>query len=149
MSREVRVGLVATIVAVIVAIVSPLGNPSQVGNLPFLALLALVLGALVFALFVPWAGRAETTTSRSNRPAKAGLILSIIGLLTVVASWSGLPVIFGSAGAFLGRIGRERAQASGQGGLARAAFVIGIVAVVLSLIAVAADRIECVLGGPC
>jgi quinol-cytochrome oxidoreductase complex cytochrome b subunit len=148
MSREVRVGLVATIVAGIVAIVSPLGNPSQIGSLPFLALLALVLGALVFALFVPWARRAETT-SQSNRPAKAGLILSIIGLLTVVASWSGLPVIFGSAGALLGQIGRERAQASGQGRLARAAFVIGIVAVVLSLIAVATDRIECVLGGPC
>jgi hypothetical protein len=148
MSRESWIGVITTIVAVIVAIISPLGNPSQMSSLPFIALLALVLGALVFALFVPWARRAAATP-RSNRPAKAGLGLSILGLLTVVASWSGLPIIFGTGGALLGRIGRERAHESGEGGLALAALVIGIVAVVLSVVAVGFDRIECVLGGPC
>jgi amino acid transporter len=148
MSREASIGVITTIVAVIVAIISPLGNPSQMSSLPYVALLALVLGALVFALFVPWARR-EAATPRSNRPAKAGLVLSILGLITVVASWSGLPIIFGTGGALLGHIGRERAEASGQGGVARAALIIGIVAVVLSIIAVGFDRIECVLGGPC
>jgi quinol-cytochrome oxidoreductase complex cytochrome b subunit len=148
MSRESWIGIIATIVAVVVAIISPLGNPSQMSSLPYLALLALVLGALVFALFVPWARRAAAT-SRSNRPAKAGLILSILGLLTVAASWSGLPIIFGTGGGLLGSIGRERAHESGQGGLAQAALIIGIVAVVLSIVAVGFDRIECLLGGGC
>jgi hypothetical protein len=88
----------------------------------------------------PWARRGPGTP-QANRPAKVGLACSILGLLTVVAYWSGFPIILGASGPILGR--------AGQGGLARAAYIIGIVAVVLALIAFAADRIGCVLGGPC
>jgi quinol-cytochrome oxidoreductase complex cytochrome b subunit len=93
---------------------------------------ALVVGALTFALVVPWARRTKAA-QRTNRPAKAGIVCSILGLVTVLAFWSGLPIILGAGGAVLGRMGQERARQAGQRGLALSALALGIVAVVLDI----------------
>lgn len=74
--------------------------------------LLLVLAILVVTILVFWlvVGRAV----RNGRPSTTGLILSVLGILAVVVSWSGLPAILGTAGAFLGTEGRK--AGSGKGG---------------------------------
>ncbi len=134
------VGVVSTIVALSVMFVSRLDNPTRLVRLPLVLPIPLVLAILVFSLLIPWARR-ESGTPRSSRPAKVGLACSILGLLTVAGYGSGFPIILGVGGAVLGR--------EGGGGLARAAYIIGIAAVVLALVAFAVGRVGCVLGGPC
>jgi hypothetical protein len=131
-SRETRlVGIVSTIVAALVAVLStvlPPIIPDQLRVLPILLVVLLVVSAALFFFVVPRA-------ARSNRPAVAGLICSILGVLLVVAFWSGLPIVLGAAGALLGRMERTTRR-----GLAIAAVYIGVVAVALDFIAFLQDR---------
>ncbi len=133
MSRETRlVGIVSTIVAALVAILStvlPPVYPDQLRALPIVLIVLLVVAAALFFFVVPRA-------SRSNRPAVTGLVCSILGVLLIVAFWSGLPIVLGTAGALLGR----KARTTG-GGLALAAVIVGIAAVALDLLALLADRL--------
>lgn len=133
MSRETRlVGIVSTIVAVLVAVLSTVLPPvyaDQLRALPIVLVVLLVVAAALFFFIVPRA-------SRSNRPAVAGLVCSILGVLLVVAFWSGLPIVLGTAGALLGRMERTTGR-----GLALAAVIVGVAAVVLDLIGFLADRL--------
>jgi hypothetical protein len=94
-SRDTQLpGIVSTIVAVLVAVLStvlPPVYPDQLRALPIVVLVLLVVAAALFLLVVPRA-------SRSDRPAVAGPVCSILGLLLVVAFWSGLPIVLGTAG---------------------------------------------------
>ncbi|MDP8926863.1 MAG: hypothetical protein M3M97_08140 [Actinomycetota bacterium] len=133
MSRETRLaGIISTIVAVLVAILSTVLPPvyqDQLRALPIIVVVLLVIAAVLFFFIVPRA-------ARSNRPAVAGLVCSILGLLLVVAFWSGLPIVLGTAGALLGR----EARATG-GGLALAAVIIGVAAIILDILALLGDRL--------
>ena len=133
MSRETQLaGIVGTIVAVLVAILSTVLPPvyaDQLRALPGIIIVLLVVATLLFFFVVPRA-------SRSNRPALMGLICSILGMLLVVAFWSGLPIVLGTAGVLLGRM-----EGTPTRGLARAAVIIGGAAVVLDLIGFLADRL--------
>lgn len=133
MSRETQLaGIVSTIVAVLVAILSvvlPPIYPDQLRALPIVVLVLLVVAVVLFFVVVPRA-------SRSNRPAVVGLACSILGLLLVVAFWSGLPIVLGTAGALLGRGARTTG-----GGLALAAVIIGVAAIVLDLLGFLVDRL--------
>jgi hypothetical protein len=62
-----------------------------------------------------------------NRPALVGLILSILGVVGVVAFFVSAPIMFGGVGATLGLEGRRR-SAEGRGRMATVAVVVGIVA---------------------
>jgi hypothetical protein len=101
----------------------------QLRALPIVLVVLLVVAAALFFFVVPRA-------SRSNRPAVAGLVCSILGVLLVVAFWSGLPIVLGTAGALLGRMERTTGR-----GLALAAVIVGVAAVVLDLIGFLADRL--------
>ena len=131
MSRETQlVGIVSTIVAVLVAVLSvvlPPMQPDQLRILPIVVVVLLVVAVVLFFVVVPRA-------ARSNRPAVAGLVCSILGLLLVVAFWSGLPIVLGTAGALLGRTKRTTGR-----GLTLAAVIIGVAAIVLDLVALLAD----------
>ena len=133
MSRETRlIGIVGTILAVLVAVLSTVLPPvyaDQLRALPVVVLVLLVVAAVLFVVVVPRA-------SRSNRPAVAGLVCSILGLLLLVAFWSGLPIVLGTAGALLGRMERTTGR-----GLALAAVIIGVAAIVLDLVSFLADRL--------
>ncbi len=133
MNREIATfGVVSTIVAVLVAILSvvlPPVIPDQLSSLPIVVVVLLVISAVLFFLVVPRA-------ARSNRPAVAGLICGIIGIVFLPAFWSGLSIVLGAAGVLLGRIG----QTTGRG-LALAAIVTGTVAVVLPLLGLLLDRL--------
>jgi len=132
-SRETQlVGIVSTIVAVLIAILSvvlPPIYPDQLRALPIVVLVLLVVAAVLFLVVVPRA-------SRANRPAVVGLVCSILGLLLVVAFWSGLPIVLGTAGALLGRVERTTGR-----GLALAAVIIGAAAIVLDLLGFLVDRL--------
>lgn len=133
MTRETQlVGIVSTIVAVLVAILSvvlPPIQPDQLRILPIIVIVLLVVAVVLFFVVVPRA-------ARSNRPAVAGFVCSILGLLLVVAFWSGLPIVLGTAGALLGRMERSTGR-----GLALAAVIVGVAAVVLNLVGLLADRL--------
>ncbi len=132
MTRETQlVGTVSTIVAVLVAILSTVLPPvyaDQLRALPVVVLVLLVVAAVLFVVVVPRA-------SRSNRPAVAGLVCSILGLLLLVAFWSGLPIVLGTAGVLLGRMGRTTGR-----GLALAAVIVGVAAIALDFLAFLGDR---------
>ena len=136
MSREMSIGIVSAIGAAALAAFAVLGgsesNPDQVKTLPYVIGFTLVMAGIVFGLVVPWAER-RSQALRTNRPAKAGLVASILGLLTVLAFWSGLPVIFGGAGVALGMAGQDRAAEVGRRRLAMAAIIVGALAMLLAV----------------
>jgi hypothetical protein len=79
-----------------------------------------VLVAIVYGWVVPRAARGAWSM------AKTGLVLSVIGLVTVIAFWSGAPPIFAFAGILLGYHARQGTEA----GLAKAALAVGVLAIV-------------------
>ena len=144
MSREMLIGITSALGAAALAAYAVLGgperNPDQVASLPYVIGFTLVIAAVIFGLVVPWAEK-RSQELQSNRPAKAGLVSSILGILTVVVFWSGLPIILGGAGVALGMAGQERAVQGGRN-LARAAVIAGIVAVVLCILSTVWDHVS-------
>jgi len=128
MTRERWIGVLAGLLAVGLAVFGVYGDAtapqSQKNSLWEIVLLVLVVTAVVYGLILPWAVK--------RSPQKAGLIVSILGFLSIAAFWSGLPVVLGGAGATLGVAGRE--QAAEKRGLATAALAIGAVTVVVGTI---------------
>ena len=100
-------GVVSTIVAVSVTILSvvlPPVIPDQLSTLPIVTVVLLVIAAVLFFFVVPRA-------ARSDRPAVAGLVCAVAGLVLLPAFWSGLSIVLGAAGVMLGRMG----QTTGRG----------------------------------
>ena len=89
-----------------------------------------VLAAIVYGFVVPRAARGIWPMART------GLILSILGLLTVIVFWSGAPPIFAFAGLLLGYFAREREPS----GLATAAILVGVMALVADVAIYIADQ---------
>jgi hypothetical protein len=83
-----------------------------------------VVTLATFGLLVPWSAR------HTKRAARSGLALSIAALLlSVMFFWTMVPVIFGSAGAWLGYTARKTSEGVGRRtGLATTAIAIGTVA---------------------
>lgn len=102
-----------------------------VGDWIFVALVAVVAVA-TFGLLLPWSLRGQ---DRQTRVVKSGLTLSIIAfVLSFMFFWTMIPVIFGSAGAWLGYQERERAKGTGQPRrAATAVVVIGAIAAIASV----------------
>jgi asparagine N-glycosylation enzyme membrane subunit Stt3 len=122
-------GLVAITAAVAIAMAAALGAWGSFGDngdfgdyWPVLIIIAIV-AAIVFGLVVPRA------VSGAWPAARTGLILSVLGLLTVAVFWSGAPPIFAFAGILLGYLARQR----GETGVATAAVVVGTLALVADI----------------
>jgi hypothetical protein len=99
------------------------GDNGDFGDYWPLLIIIGIVAAIVFGLVVPRGLSGNWPTART------GLILSVLGLLTVVAFWSGAPPIFAFAGILLGYVARERARS----GIATAAIVIGVLALVADI----------------
>ena len=80
----------------------------------------------LFALVGRWAWKDR---DGRNRPAKVGLVCSLLGFVGVVAFFLSAPIIMGGLGTTLGVEGRRRAHVEGRGPLATTAIVTGILAV--------------------
>jgi hypothetical protein len=122
-------GFVAITAALAVAVAAALGAWGSFGDngdfgdyWPVLLIIA-VLAAIVFGFAVPRAVRGAWPLART------GLVLSVLGLLTVAAFWSGAPPIFAFPGILLGYFARQR----GESGVATAAIVVGVLAVVADI----------------
>lgn len=120
----------AVAVAAALAAWGSFGDDGDFGDYwPVLVIIA-VVAAIVFGLVVPRAGRGAWPAART------GLILSVLGLVTVVVFWSGAPPIFAFAGILLGYLGRQR----GETGVATAAIVVGVLALVADLVIYIQDQ---------
>jgi hypothetical protein len=123
-------GAVAITAVVAVAISAALGAWGSFGDngdfgdyWPVLIIIA-VLAAIVFGFVVPRAVRGAWPAART------GLILSVLGLLTVAVFWSGAPPIFALPGILLGYFARQRGETTG---VATAAVSVGVLAVVADI----------------
>ena len=89
------------------------------------AVLGVVFAVIWRFVVVGPLGRAE-----GNTPAKVGLIVGIIAVLSNALFWAGLPFVLGAAAVTLGFDGRKRAAAgAGRAGMSQAATILGAVAV--------------------
>lgn len=128
-----KAGAAATAAGAAVAVYGAYGDPhpkaSQESAVPFLLAAVVVVSAIVFGLLVPRALRAAR--DGSARASWWGLAHSSVALvLAPVAFWSGVPLVVGAAGLFLGADGRLRASARGVPAKAStAALVIGLIVV--------------------
>jgi uncharacterized membrane protein YhaH (DUF805 family) len=115
----------ATIIgAAVTAVYGAYGDPhpsaEQEHTVPVVIGAAVVIALLVFGLLVPWAART------GKRAAGWGLGLAIVAVILIPATfWSGVPLI-AAAAAVLGVAGRRL----GGGGLARAAIVVAVIAMI-------------------
>ena len=71
--------------------------------------------------------------SKTRHPQRSGLVLGALGMVTVLAFWSGLPFVLGSLGIALAR--------RGNGRLGSVAQVVGALAVLGGVAAVVLDRL--------
>lgn len=128
--------LIAVTAAVAVAIAAALaawGSFSGDGDFgdywPVMLIIA-VVAVIVFGFVVPRAVRGAWPAART------GLILSVLGLLTVAVFWSGAPPIFAFAGILLGYLARQR----GETGVATAAIAVGVLALVADVVIYILDQ---------
>ena len=123
----------AALFALVLAAVDTFAGSSN-GGIVELAIVAavIVVGAAgVFLWGVPWA-----LTLEEPGAAVVAVLASLLGLLTVVIFWSGLPPVFAVAGIVLGR--KERNAYEGRF-YAQAAIVMGVAALVLDVVQVILD----------
>ena len=106
------------------------GDADWVGWLIVSVVSSLIAAALLLR-FVP---ASESETEPVNKPARRGLILGIVSVITVVGFWTGLPFAFGVPALVLGAEGRARATTEGHGGEATAALVLAGLAILVSIV---------------
>ncbi len=127
----VAIGAIA--VATTLAAIGTYGGNEEQGTGEFLVVCAIiaVAAAVVFGFVVPRGLQREAAGATA-------LTLSVLGLLAVVAFWSGLTPILAGGGALLGWAGRDSERGRG---MSWAAVVIGAVALVAYLVIYSADAI--------
>jgi len=74
---------------------------------------------------------------RTDRPARTGLIVGLLAMLSLAAFWSGLPYVLGPAAIVLGLLGRTASKTGAQGTIA---VVLGVVATIAGLAAIVLDQ---------
>ena len=100
------------------------------------SVVASLLAAALLLRFVP---ATESDADPANKPARRGLVLGILSVITLVVFWTGLPFVFGVPALVLAAEGQARAPQQGHGGEATAAAV-------LAVLAIAAAFVFCVVG---
>jgi hypothetical protein len=106
------------------------GEGDVVGWLIVSAVASLIAAALLMR-FVP---ATESDPDGDNRPARRGLILSVLSVVTLAVFWTGLPFALAVPALALAATGRARAPQEGHGGQATAAAVLAALAIVLALV---------------
>jgi hypothetical protein len=95
------------------------------------ALIASLIAAGLLLRFVPGT---ESEADDDNKPARRGLVLAVVALVTVVVFWAGLPFAFGVPALVLAAEGRARSATYGREAEATAAAVIAAFAVVAAVV---------------
>jgi hypothetical protein len=100
------------------------------------SVVASLLAAALLLRFVP---ATESDAGPDNKPARRGLVLSVLSAITLAVFWTGLPFVLGVPGLVLAAEGQARAPQQGHGREATAGAVVAVLAMVAALAA-------CVLG---
>jgi hypothetical protein len=120
----------AALTAALLAVANFVGTEtSENGGVPEYAItlgFSLLIALALFGWVIP----------RSERPARAGLIVGLLGALSVAAFWTGLPFVLGPAAVVLGLLGRARSE----GGTATFAAAVGALATLAGVAAVVLDQ---------
>lgn len=95
------------------------------------SVVASVLAAALLLRFVP---ATESDGDSVNKPARRGLVLSVLSVITFPVFWTGLPFVFGAPGLVLAAEGQARAPQQGRGGEATAAAVLAVLAIVATVV---------------
>lgn len=136
-----KVGMAAFLGAIALTAFGTFVGSSFEAEAPSYAILVLVIAVATIAILTFVVTR-SLRIGGARRVARSGLITGLIGVLSVWAYWSGLPVIFGAAGVLLGDEAR-RAAAPGEPGrrMAGAAMVLGVLAILGGLLASISDKL--------
>jgi hypothetical protein len=132
---DTRVAVVATILMLIGMPIGYLTDNPATGDVIGMIVLILISLALMAGLFLRLIPGQLVANAGVNRPARTGLIFGIIGFVTVIVFWTALPFPLGATAIALGLAGRELAPRAGDGGRATAALVLGVLAILLSFVA--------------
>ena len=124
-------GLAATILTAAALAAANFTGDGDNGGGPEYALTLAVSLLLAIGLF-GW------VIPRTTRPAKAGLVVGVIALLSIAAYWTGLPYVLGPAAVVLGQLGRARAETRTP---ATIAVVLGALATAGAIAALIADQV--------
>jgi hypothetical protein len=118
----------AALTAAALAVANFAGSGENGGAAEYAVTLAgsLAVATALFAWGIP----------RSAHPGRLGLVVGLLGALSLAAFWSGLPFVLGPAAAVLGLRGRQESADRGQ---ATAAVVVGALVTVAATVAVAVD----------
>jgi hypothetical protein len=92
-----------------------------------------IAAAVVFGLFV------RRARVNPNRAWITGLVFAVLGVLTVVAFWSGLPPVFGTAGMYLGIVSFRLGTTTTANRAGAVVAVIGAAALVIDVFMFATD----------
>ena len=137
--KEAVTGLLATVAGLVAVIVHYVRASGELREAPLIIALAgsvtIGFAVLVFGGAVP---RARRRDGPGGATAETALLSSAIGFLSVATAWTGLPFVLGAGGATLGRIAARRADTAGQRGMATASIALGLAAIVLGCVTVAA-----------
>jgi len=127
------VGIAAAVLtAIALAGANFVGSTDENGGVvPYAGTLALsvVVALVLFGWAIP----------RIERPARAGLVVGLVALLSLAAYWSGLPYVLGPAAIVLGLLGRARHDSRTAGTIA---VVLGALATVGGIAAVLGDQLS-------
>ena len=96
------------------------GNDEIVGWI-IVSVVGTLIAAGLLLRFVP----ATETEADGNAPARRGLVLGAVALLTCLVFWTGLPIVLGIPALVLAAEGRARAATYGQGSEATAGAILG------------------------
>ena len=135
LSRQTIVGLgivAAILTAAALAAANFIGDAGENGGGPeYVVTLAvsLLVAVGLFGWVIP----------RTTRPAKVGLVVGVIALLSIAAYWTGLPYVLGPAAIVLGQLGRARPETRTP---ATIAVVLGALATAGGIAAVIGDQLS-------
>ena len=132
LSRQTIVGsgiVAAILTAAALAAANFTGNGENGGGPEYAVTLAvsLLVAVGLFGWVIP----------RTTRPAKVGLVVGAIALLSIAAYWTGLPFVLGPAAVVLGQLGRARSETRTP---ATIAVVLGLLATAGAIAAVIGDQ---------
>ena len=133
LSRPTIVGFgiaAALLTAVALAAANFIGEAGDNGGGPAYAMTLAVSLLVAIGLF-GW------VIPRTTRPAKVGLVVGVVALLSIAAYWTGLPYVLGPAAIVLGQLGRARAETRMPGTIA---VVLGALATAGAIAAVVGDQ---------
>jgi hypothetical protein len=109
-------------------------DDKEVGAWIIVSLIGCLIIAALFLRFVP----ATESEMDGNAPARRGLVLGLVSVITLVVFWTGLPIILGAPAIVLGAEGRTRGGVHGQESEATAAVVLGGFALLAATVALIA-----------